>query len=422
MPTQDARLFPNRNQRLRLLVHSRRILGVMLPLGVGIGFIVALALRGLGSFEAWGARVGDRTHALVWLPGIGLFLTTLFLRYTRIGEVSLFKELDLARRDPYQVFPFWASLGKVVACALTIGFGGSAGIEGPGKWFGAAVGLQFHRILRAGAGRFAQMRRLLVRPMVMVRGGAAAALAAVFRAPLSGALMAAEHNGHLSPEALIPCLVSAASGYVVFAAWMGHEPLIPMPMPYHLRGREILWALLLGVCCGLAATVFLWLRSWLRRLLDPVPLAWRGLVAGLGLVLLALPAHFFWQGLPVTLGGGLELVRHLLQGQTLPTQAVFFLALKLAATALTFAGGGIGGLWLPSLTMGAAIGAVFDALLGLGQPGYMTLVGASAFAGATHETLLVPCVFLAETTAQAALVVPALVGTTVAYLLVQERS
>jgi len=98
-----------------------------------------------------------------------------------------------------------------------------------------------------------------------------------------------------------------------------------------------------------------------------------------------------------------------------------FLALKLAATALTFAGGGIGGLWLPSLAMGAAIGSAFDALIGAGQPGYMAMVGASAFAGATHETLLVPCVFLAETTGQAALVVPALVGTVVSYLVVRER-
>jgi CIC family chloride channel protein len=420
--TESVPLIPNRTQRLRLLVHSRRIVGVMLPLGVGIGFIVALALRGLGSFESWGARMGGRTHSLIWLPGIGLFLTTLFLHVTRIGEVSLFKELDLARQDPYKVFPFWRSLAKVVACAMTIGFGGSAGVEGPGKWFGAAVGLQFHRILHAGAQRFAFLRRLIVRPMVMVRGGAAAALAAVFRAPLSGALMAAEHNGHISSEALIPCLVSAASGYVVFSAWMGHAPLLPMVQPYHLRGREILWALLLGFFCGLAASLFLWLRSRLRRWLDPIPFVWRGLVAGLGLVLLALPAHIFWQGFPVTLGGGLELVQHLLRGDTLPIQAVMFLALKLAATALTFAGGGIGGLWLPSLAMGAAIGAVFDSLLGLGQPGYMTLIGASAFAGATHETLLVPCVFLAETTAQAALVVPALVGTTVSYLLVQERS
>jgi len=394
----------------------------MLPLGAGIGLLVALALRGLGSFEPWVNGMGGRFHSTILLPCMGLFATTIWLHTTGIGEVSLFKDLDLARKDPYQVFQFWPSLGKVAACTLTIGFGGSAGIEGPGKWLGAAIGLQFHKVLRRGSHYLVALRHVIAPPLVMVRGGAAAALAAVFRAPLSGALMAAEHKGHLSAEAMVPCLVSAASGYVVFASWMGHEPLLPMPRPYMLRGREIFWAMLLGLFCGLAASIFLWIRGTLRRWLDPIPFTWRGLVAGIGLVLLALPSHFFYDGLPVTEGGGLELIRHLLTGEFIPREAILFLALKLVATALTFAGGGIGGIWLPSLSMGAAVGMVFDSLLGLGQPGYMTLVGASAFAGATHETMLVPCVFLAETTAQAALVVPALVGTTVAYLIVRERN
>lgn len=393
----------------------------MLPLGAGIGFLFGLALHGLECFEPWVERMGEKTRSVIFLPAIGLFLTTLFLHFTRIGEVSLFKDLDLARKSPYDVFPFWTSLGKVAACALTIGFGGSAGLEGPAKWFGAALGLQFHRFLRFGTFFFPIMRYMTTRPLVMVSGGAAAALAAVFRAPLSGALMAAEHNGRLSPNALIPCLVSAASGYVVFAVWMGHDPLFPTARMYHLRGREIFWALLLGLCCGLAASIYLKMRNQLQAHLDRYPLLWRGLVGGLGLVLLALPAQLFYDGLPITLGGGLDMIRQLLLGDTLARHALLFLALKLFATALTFASGGVGGLWLPSLAMGAAVGAAFDALLGLGQPGYMTLVGASAFAGATHSTLLVPCVFLAETTAQAALVVPALVGTTVSYLVVRER-
>jgi CIC family chloride channel protein len=257
----------------------------------------------------------------------------------------------------------------------------------------------------------------------MVRAGAAAALSSVFRAPISGALMAAEHDGRLDSEALIPCLVSAASGYVFFSFIAGHDPLLPLPETYPLgfRTREIFWALLLGLACGLAANGYRWLQSKLRRLLQPVPFLWRGLAAGTGLSLLALPGHFLWPDLPITQGGGLELVHQLLYGDPLPTRAILFLALKMAATALTFAGGGIGGLWLPSLAMGAAVGATFDAWLGLGQTGYLTLVGAAAMAGATHSTLLVPVVFLAETTGQATLVVPALIGTTVSYLVARQR-
>jgi len=246
----------------------------------------------------------------------------------------------------------------------------------------------------------------------------------VFRAPISGALMAAEHNGKLASEALIPSLVAAASGYVAFSSIMGHAPLLPLPKdyPYALKTREILWALLLGMACGIAASSYLWLKARLQHVFDRVPFIWRGLAAGTGLSLLALPSHYLWKGLAVTQGGGLELIQHLLQGNTVSKEAALFLALKLVATALTFAGGGIGGLWLPSLAMGAAIGAGFDGLLGTGHTGYLTLVGASAMAGATHGTLLAPVVFLAETTGQAALVVPALIGTTVSYLMVREVS
>jgi len=407
-----------------MLAHTRHIVVVTLPLGAFTGFLVAMALRGLGSFEPMVLRVGGRTGLTILLPAIGLFLTTAWLSLTGIGEVSLFKDLDLAKRRPYQVFPFLATLGKVVACVLTIGFGGSAGVEGPGKWFGAALGLQYHRLLRAAAARISHFRHLARPALVMVRSGAAAALAAVFRAPISGALMAAETHGRLAPEALVPCLVASASGYVCFSAIMGHAPLLPLPRiyPYMLRTREIVWALLLGLACGVAASSYLWLKARLQNLLSRVPLLWRGLAAGAGLSLLALPSHFLWKDLAVTQGGGLEMIQHLVQGNALPREAVLFLALKLAATALTFAGGGLGGLWLPSLAMGAAVGAALDGFLGIGQTGYLTMVGACALAGATHETLLVPVVFLAETTGQAALVVPALIATTVSYLMVREAS
>jgi chloride channel protein, CIC family len=415
--------MPTRTSQLRLLAHTRQIVGVMLPLGAGIGFLVALALEGLGRFSPFVQHLGGRSHLTILLPGIGLFLTTIWLSLTGIGEVSLFKDMDLARKNPYQVFPFLVSIGKVVACTLTIGFGGSAGVEGPCKWFGAALGLQYHRLLRGASRRVGPLRRLARPPLVMVRGGAAAALAAVFRAPISGALMAAEHDGRLDAVALIPCLVSAASGYVFFSAIAGHEPLLPLPITYPLafRTRDLFWALLLGLACGLAANLYRWAQGRLRGLLRPVPLLWRGLAAGSGLCLLALPGHFLWPDLPITQGGGLELIHHLLFGNPLPTRAILFLALKLAATALTFAGGGIGGIWLPSLAMGAAVGAAFDGWLGLGQTGYLTMVGASALAGATHGTLLVPVVFLAETTGQAVLVVPALIGTTVSYLVAREH-
>lgn len=399
---------------LRLMAQVRQAGLVVLPLGAAVGSVTALALVGLlrleQRVEAWGLHL----HALVLLPAVGLGLATLWLSFSGLGPVSLAEDLGRARQDPLSVFRFRASLGKVLACILTIAFGGSAGTEGPGKWFGAAVGAQYSRLLRRVARWVPPVRRLLAQPGLMVQAGSAAALTAVFRAPLSGALLAAEHGGDLRADRLIPSLVASASAYLAILPVFGLQPLMPVRGRFTLDAGVLGWALLLGVGCALAARLYHGLTGLLRRPLGRAPLAWRGLFAGLGLVLLALPGAWLWPGLSVTQGSGMGLVVHLLNGTAGP-EAWAFLALKLFATALTFAGGGVGGLWLPSIAMGAALGSGLEAFAHTGQPGLLVMVGTAAFAAATHRVMLVPVVFLAETTGQAGLVVPALVATVVAF-------
>lgn len=407
--------FPSRTRSLRVLAQARRLALAVLPLGACIGLVAAFALTGIEGFERLLSSQHFPSVAMTLTPMAGLALTGLWLRYSGLGPVSLSKDLAQARLHPLGAFRLRPSLGKALACALTIGFGGSAGVEGPARWLGAAVGAQFHRLLRGLARRFHGARRLLAQPGAVVMAGSAAALAAVFRAPLSGALLAAEQEGNLAAVRAVPALAASASGFLVFIAFRGTAPLFGAVRNYHLVAREIFWALPLGLACALAARFYRRLLGFGRERLAKMPLPLRGALAGLGLLVLALPGAWLWPGLPVTQGGGLELIAHLLRGGTPSSQALVFLALKLAATALTFAGGGVGGTWLPSVTMGAALGAAFEAWAGLGQPGLFVLVGASAFTGAVHRSLLTPVVFLAETTGQAALVVPALVATVAAF-------
>ena len=205
---------------------------------------------------------------------------------------------------------------------------------------------------------------------------------AVFRAPLSGALMAAEHHGQVTPGALIPCVVASATGYVVFSSIAGTAPLFPQARPYRLHPQDLAWAFLLGIAIGVGANVYFWFRRTFQRFFGHIPLLWRGLAGGIGLTILLLPARFFWGGLAVTEGGGLDLVRQLLTGWN-PSESGRDVPGPQAPGHRrdVRSGRGWAGLWLPSFTMGAAIGAAFDGLLGLGQPGYLTLVGAAAFAG-----------------------------------------
>jgi len=398
-----------------MVAQARRLALAVLPMGAAIGLVVALALSGLERLEGHLALQSWKAAALILMPLMGLSLTGIWLWISGLGEVSLVKDLVQAKTHPLATFRFWPTCGKALACILTIGFGGSAGIEGPAKWLGAAVGAQFHQWLRHLARHWPQLRRLLAQPGVVVTSGSAAALAAVFRAPLSGALLAVEHEGELTAAQAAPALVASASGYLAFIALRGPAPLLGVPALFQLRAREVFWALPLGLACALGASIFRRLLRLGRQHLRVLPLPLRGALAGLGLVFLALPGAWLCPGLAITQGGGLDLVSHLLKGGVLPAQALAFLVLKLLATALTFAGAGVGGTWLPSVAMGATIGAAFDSWAGLGQPGLFVLVGSSAFTGAVHRNLITPVVFLAETTGQAALVVPALVATVVAF-------
>lgn len=409
--------FFSKAYQLRLLAKSRRIILSVVPLGVAVGILVTLALSGLAfiyrSAEGWSAA----HHLRVALPVLGLGLAAFWLHRTGLGNASLAGDLALSHHDPYAAFPFWKSLAKVLACAFTIGLGGSAGVEGPSKWFGAALGIQFHRVLRAWSKRFRPLRHFLASPGVLVTAGASAALATVFRAPLAGALLAAEHEGHLSHDSQVPALVAAGAGYLVFVLTWGTRPLFPMNHAYRLEASDLPWAIALGFACGLGCLFYRRARRTLGRSLERVPMAWRGLAGGLGLVGLGLLVLPLSGGSIYTQGGGADLIQAALGKpfHTWPALGIF--TLKVLATALTFAAGGLGGQWMPMLAMGAALGSALEGPLGA-PPGLMAMVGASAFAGAHNRTLLAPVVFLAETTGQAGLVVPGLLATTVAFLVV----
>ncbi len=291
----DLLALPTRARRLRLVAQTRRLALAVLPLGAAIGAVAALALAGLEHLQHL-VRGHVWQALLVLLPAAGLFLSGLWLQLTGLGEVSLTRDLHEARTQPLATFGLGSSLGKAVACALTIGFGGSAGVEGPAKWLGAAVGAQFHGLLRWAARRQRRLRRLLTQPRVVVTAGSAAALAAIFRAPLSGALLAAEHEGELSAAETTPALVAAATGYLAFIAIHGTAPLLGTPQPYRLVAREAAWALPLGLACAVAASLFRRLLRWTRAHLKPLPLGLRGLVAG-G-CRSARPAWWCWRGSP----------------------------------------------------------------------------------------------------------------------------
>ena len=146
--------------------------------------------------------------------------------------------------------PFWY---KLLAAVTTVGFGGSAALEGPSIYGGGAIGSWlWTRLKRLGLKLEPRDRR------IMLISGAAAGMAAVFRAPLTGLIFALEmpYKDDLAHEALLPSLIASVVSYAVLVAFMGTAPLFAFGGAAPFSDRDLLWSALLGVICGFIAMNF----------------------------------------------------------------------------------------------------------------------------------------------------------------------
>jgi CIC family chloride channel protein len=249
--------------------------------------------------------------------------------------------------------------------------------------------------------------------------GAAAGIAAIFRAPLTGAIMGIEspYKHDMAHEALIPGLVAAGTSFATFSFLRPSTPYFPINFTYHIHIRDLLLCLPVGVLGGLASHLFLGLLTKTKKRFSrwTAPRVFKSFCGG---VLLAAVAWISLRVLhtPATLQAGLPVANQLLHGDFLLKACILLFALKLIATVLTFGMGGVGGLFVPSATIGAALGAACDAAFHPTQPGLFTLIGIAAFTGASYNSLLFAAVFVAEATGSPALVVPSLIASSMAFL------
>jgi CIC family chloride channel protein len=409
-PTQLAQ---NLNEHFRL---ARHVFLVAAPVGVIVGaaiagydFIVNTLLW--EHFSHWLTPL-----QLSFLPIAGMLLTGLILTAFRVPNSSMADEVVKAYHRPEAGIPFEFAIPKLAASVATMGFGASAGMEGASKWLGGTISLYVQRLLN----RFPVLRPFHGRVETTMIAGAAAGIGAIFRAPLTGAIMGIEspYKHDLAHESLIHALIASAASYATFITFRSSTPYFPIHFVYHLNPRDLLLCIPLGLAGGLASHLFLaclarikqaWGRSRAPRLLK--------LLSG-GIIVSAIAlATYFIIGEPATLQAGLPIANKLLNGKYLLTGCLLLFAMKLLATAFTFGTGGVGGLFVPSATIGAALGAAFDAALHPSQPGLFTLIGIAAFTGASYNSLLFAAVFVAEATGSPALVVPSLIASSTAFLL-----
>ena len=301
-------------------------------------------------------------------------------------------------------------LPKLLAAITTVGFGGSAALEGPSIYGGAAIASWLWAKLRLDA----RDRR------IMLICGAAAGMSAVFRAPLTGIVFALEmpYKDDLAHEALAPSLIASVVSYVTLTSFVGAAPLFNFAHAETFAGHDLYWCALLGLIVGLVAMGFVitfrrarvFFVNWSRP--HWIKLAVGGLLTGAcGVLFLSL-----YHGALVPIGPNYEAVGDILGKHHGTPELIVFAVLKLAATLFTLAAGGVSAMFVPLFLTGGAIGTAFaQSVVHSSSLGLYAAVGMASFISAGYKTPLAAVVFVAEATGGHAFIIPSLIGAAVAY-------
>jgi len=311
-------------------------------------------------------------------------------------------------------------LVKLVASAITIGTGGSAGREGPSAQISAGFGSLLAKVLHLDT----QDSR------IALATGIGAGIGAIFRAPLGGAILAAEilYKNDLEIEAIIPALIASIVGYSVFGAWSGWNPIFATSGNLAFTSPpQLLYYVVIGLLCGsvglLYARGFYGITHAFHRLRLPrwIKPGIGGLCVGLiGLVLpQALGMGYGWVQISMTPPGLLAI----------PLWVILLLPFaKIVTTGLSIGSGGSGGIFGPGMVIGGMLGAVvwrltYHVLPGVPDtPGPFVIVGMMAlFGGIAHAPLAV-MLMVAEMTGNLSMLAPAMIAVGIASILVGKHT
>ncbi len=290
------------------------------------------------------------------------------------------------------------SLLRSLSSLFTIGSGGSIGREGPMVQLAALIGSKLGLVSRAPVSR----RRLLV------ACGAAAGIAAAYNAPIAGALFVAEIvMGSIAMESFGPLLVASVTANVTIHRFLGYGPVFAVPHVEFGSNWELVPYGILGVVAGHLAPPFLGVLEWTKRRFEAiaVPVYMR---LGLGGLVVGLLSLFY----PEVWGNGYSVVGDILNGQLTGWLLLGVFASKVVSTTATVGSGAVGGIFTPTLFIGAAIGALANALIHWGwpaagsSPGAYALVGMGSFLAATTHAPLTSILMIFEMTLDYDVVLP----------------
>jgi CIC family chloride channel protein len=388
---------------------------IIVGLGAGFGSLIfRWLIQGFSTlaFDG-GARLfgflGE--YYIVLIPAIGgLFVGPIVYRFAReakghgVPEVMEAVALKGGRIRPVVV------VIKALASSICIGSGGSAGREGPIVQIGSALGSSIGQLLRVSSDR----------TRMLLACGAAGGIAATFNAPVAGVLFALEVIlGEFAVGHFSTVVVASVTASVVSQIFLGSQPAFSTPR-YSLESAwELLFYVALGILSALVGVLFIRTLYWVEDRFDSwnIPEYIKPAIGGLAVGAIGLLA-------PSVFGVGYETIEAVLRNEGGPlTVVALLLVAKIAATSLTLGSGGSGGVFAPSLFMGAMLGGFFGGIVHISfpqitaPPGAYALVGMSAVFAAAARAPITAIIILFEMTGDYRIILPLMLSTVIAITL-----
>ncbi|PKB42336.1 CIC family chloride channel protein [Cellulophaga sp. RHA19] len=428
--------MPNKKLLKRILVWRARyitnrqfiyILSVIVGITSGIGAVLLKNATHFIQHALEGKLVANYHHAFYFLsPILGFFLVYLCVKYVIRNKVNhgipstlyaIAKRKGFMKR--YQMF------GSLITAPITVGFGGSVGLEGPTVATGAAISSNLSRFFHLD-----QTTRNL-----LISCAAAGALSSIFKAPIAAIVFAIEvFSLDLTIASMLPLLLASLSAIITSYFFFGDDVLLPFTLEDKFVISDVPFYMALGVVSALVSMYYTEVYDRIQQFFDKIESPLKKLIIGglsIGILVYFIPPLY---------GEGFDVINHLMAGQpekalannslhldlenvwviiALLAGLVFF---KVIAGSLTFGAGGVGGIFAPTLFMGSIMGNCFARIINnsglVSSPvseSNFTLIGmAGLMAGVLHAPLT--AIFLiAEVTGGYELFVPLMITATLSF-------
>jgi len=403
------------------------ILSIIIGFTSGVGAVIIKNLTHFFQHVLEGNLVKDYHHAFYFLfPLIGFTIVYLIMKYVIRNRVShgipstlfaISKRKGIMRR--YQMF------GSLITAPITVGFGGSVGLEGPTVATGAAIGSNISRLFHMN-----QTTRNL-----LVICAAAGAMSSIFKAPIAAIVFAIEvFSLDLTLSSMLPLLMASLSAILTSYFFFGDDILLPFKIVDKFNIYDAPFYIILGFAAAITSIYFFGVYDTIHKFFDKIGSPVKRLVIGgiaIGILIYFIPPLY---------GEGFDVINNLIAGNPEKALKTNFLNLdltnvwiviallaglvffKIIASSITFGAGGVGGIFAPTLFMGSIMGnciaKIMNSLGFMSSPiseSNFTLVGMAGLLAGVLYAPLTAIFLIAELTGGYDLFIPLMLTATISF-------